>query len=375
MLPLHRSNARLGLDINNVMIVQFLPVVALFVSLGLCLNAEVVGERLGVMARPDGARKTHTKPTPQIGGVAILTGFVIWLIGALLVPGQISSDPLLLAILLTAGGLGIVGFVDDRHEIPPLSRILMLLVFAGAAFALDPQLISPTLNWQSFAPTPIPAWAYLPLMAVTIVGVVNAVNMADGQNGLVGGMFVVWSACLALVSNGTLALMAAMMCALCMVFLFFNLRGKMFLGDCGSYGVTFVIGLMVTLAHARGEVSLETVIVWFFVPVMDCLRLMVTRKLQGRSPFEGGRDHFHHRLMDSIGGRRSAGIYIAAVALSSLCATLAPRFALVFLCVLSGFYFSFARLSEGEGRSRHADADDKKDAKIVSMSGHVRERK
>lgn len=358
------------------MTLQFLPVIAVLVSLTLCLNAGWVGERLGVMARPDGHRKTHAQATPQIGGIAILSGFGVWLIGALLMPEPVAPDPLLLAILLTVSGLGVVGFIDDRHEIPPLSRILMLLVFAGAAFALDPQLISPTLNWQSFTPTHIPMWAYLPLMAVTTVGLVNAVNMADGQNGLVGGMFVVWSACLVLVTNGTLAMMAGMLCALSAVFLFFNLRGKMFLGDCGSYAVTFAIGLMVTLAHAKGQVSLENVIVWFFIPVADCLRLMITRKLQGRSPFDGGRDHFHHRLMASMGPRRSAAIYVAAVALPSFCATLAPRFALVFLCVLCGFYFSFARLSESEARTHQIDgAGEKDDNNVVSMSGHVRERR
>lgn len=354
------------------MILQFLPIAALLVALAVCLNADAIGERLGVMARPDGQRKTHSRPTPQLGGVAILAGFVVWLIGALSFPHEIAPDPLLRSILLAAGGLGMVGFIDDRHEIPPLSRIVLLLAFASTAFALDPELISPTLNWQSFVPTHIPVWAYLPLMAVTMVGIVNAVNMADGQNGLVGGMFVIWTACIALVSSGTLALMAAMLCALCAVFLLFNLPGKMFLGDCGSYGVAFAIGLMVTLAHARGQVSLETVIVWFFVPVADCLRLMITRKLQGRSPFDGGRDHFHHRLMDSMGKRRSAAIYVAAVAASSLCATLAPRFALVFLCVLCGFYFSFARLSEG--LHQVGTAGDTENGNVVSMDGHVRKR-
>jgi len=99
---------------------------------------------------------------------------------------------------------------------------------------------------------------------------------------------------------------------------------------------------------------------------------MITRRLQGRSPFEGGRDHFHHRLIDSLGMRRSAAIYVAAVATSSLCATLAQRFALVFLCVLSGFYFSFARLSEGGSRVRHAgNAKDKNEDNILSMNRHA----
>lgn len=344
----------------------------MILALILCLNARALGEKLCVMARPDGRRKTHSRATPQTGGISILAGFSLWLAGGVIAP-QIVENQLMLTLLIAVGGLGVIGFIDDRHEIPPMPRIMMLLVFAATAFALDPELISQTLNWRSIGNIPISAPVYLVLMAVTSVGLVNAVNMADGQNGLVGGMFVVWTANLMLVTTGTLALMAGMLCALCVVFLAFNLNGKMFLGDCGSYGVTFAIGLMTTLAHARKEVPLETVIVWFFIPVADCLRLMITRKLQGRSPFEGGRDHFHHRLIDAMGPRRSAAAYVAAVAASSFCATLAPRFSLVSLCGLCAFYFSFARLSEPlvAPATQPATAEPNN---VLPMSQHVRER-
>jgi len=326
------------------------------------------------MACPDGRRKTHALPTPQIGGLAILSGFGVWLAGMLVGPG-LMGEPLLLATLLAAGGLGLVGFADDKHEVPPLLRMLLLLVFMGIAFALDPQLITSRLYFHSFGSTPVPIWVYLPLMGLTTIGLVNSVNMADGQNGLVGSMFVTWSACLMLLTSGTMALMAGMLCVLSLIFLVFNLRGRMFLGDCGSYGVTFAIGLMVTLAHARGEVSLETVIVWFFIPVVDCLRVMITRPLQGRGLFEGGRDHFHHRLIDSMGMRLSAFVYIAAVTTSSLFATLAPRFALVCLCVLCGFYFSFARLSEGEADRKAVAPSDEDGRNVVTLSVRAREGK
>jgi len=325
---------------------EFLPLAAILVTLAVSLYARPIGELFGVMAHPDGKRKTHRLATPQVGGLAILSGLGVWLAGALLTPA-LAGEPLLLAVLLAGGGLGLIGFIDDKHEVPPALRMLMLLVFLGVAFGLDPQLISPTLNWHSFEAVHIPVWVYLPLMGLTCIGLVNSVNMADGQNGLVGSMFVVWSACLMILTTGTPALLAGILCALSLIFLVFNLRGKMFLGDCGSYGVTFAIGLLVTLAHAKGQAPLETVIVWFFIPVMDCLRVMITRPMQGRRLFEGGRDHFHHRLIDSMGMRLSAFAYIAAVASSSLFVTLVPRFTLVCLCVLCSFYFSFARFSEG----------------------------
>lgn len=357
------------------MLSEFLPMTAVLVTVAICLNARPIGERFGVMAQPDGRRKTHALPTPQIGGLAILSGFGVWLAGMLIGPG-LAGEPLLLATLLAAGGLGLVGFADDKHEVPPLLRMLLLLVFMGIAFALDPQLITSQLNFHSFGSAAIPVWAYLPLMGLTTIGLVNSVNMADGQNGLVGSMFVVWSACLVLLTDGTVQVMAGMLCALSLVFLAFNLCGKIFLGDCGSYGVTFAIGLMVALAHAKGQLPLETVIVWFFIPVVDCLRVMITRPLQGRGLFEGGRDHFHHRLIDSMGIRLSAIVYIAAVTVSSLFATLAPRFALVCLCVLCGFYFSFARLSEGEVvHGAVAPTHDDEAKKIIALDSRSRKSK
>jgi UDP-GlcNAc:undecaprenyl-phosphate GlcNAc-1-phosphate transferase len=319
--------------------------IAVVAALIICGNADIIGERLHVMAYPDQQRKRHDHPTPQVGGIAILLGLVVWLTSMFCFERS-ADQPLLLAILLCAAGLGVVGFEDDQKDTSPISRILLLLVFAGAAFAIQPQFIAHTLNWSSFIPTPIPLWACLLVMGFAVVGFVNAVNMADGQNGVAGSMYVIWSGCLLFVTKGTSQEIAGVLFVLSAVFLVFNLRGKLFLGDCGSYGVTFVLGLLVTLAHARGEVSLETVIVWFFIPVADCIRLLVSRPIRGVSPFLGDRDHFHHRLEDKMGKNQGLATYAVAIAASSLIATLDPRFALVCLCALSAFYFSFAWLSD-----------------------------
>lgn len=321
-----------------------LLLVAVAIALLVCLNANTIGERLNVMAHPDMHRKRHTRPTPQVGGMAILLGFIAWLAISYYLDGQ-SEQPLLAAMLLCSAGVGLVGFEDDQHETSPLSRILLLLVFMGVAFAVDPRFITQTLNWGSFNPTSIPLWGYLVLMGVTVVGFVNAINMADGQDGVVGSMLIVWSGCLMIVTSGTSAAIATVLLATSIVFLIFNLRGRIFLGDCGSYGVAFALGLLVVLAHAKGEVPLETIVVWFFIPIADCLRLLISRPLRGMSPFHGDRDHFHHRLEDKLGKHQGLAIYAGAVAVSSLGATLDPRFALVCLCALSAFYFSFAWLT------------------------------
>lgn len=308
------------------------------------VNARGIGEWLDVMANPDLERKRHAMTIPQVGGIAILLALGVWLGGTLLFSAH-EDRPLLLTLLFCALGVGLIGLADDQRDTPPLSRTLGLLVFVGIALVIDPNLIAKTFNWGSFDPVPIPLWLYCIVLGLAAVGLVNAVNMADGQDGIVGSMYVVWAGCLMIVEHGTSEVIAGVLLMASVIFLSFNLRGKLFLGDCGSYGVTFAFGLLATLAHARGEISLETLIVWFFVPGMDCLRLLISRPLRKRSPFQGDRDHFHHRLEDKMGKNLSFVTYAAIVALSSLIATLEPKFTLVCLSALSAVYFSFAWLT------------------------------
>jgi UDP-GlcNAc:undecaprenyl-phosphate GlcNAc-1-phosphate transferase len=323
----------------------FLALLSIVTALLICGNAETVGRRLRVMDHPDSERKLHKRPTPLVGGIAVLSGLVLWL-AAMFAVGAAPEPRLFAAILLCAAGVGLVGFVDDQSSTTPLTRILLLLTFLAVAFVADPELIAPWFNWGSFEPTRLPAWLYCLIMGVAAVGVVNAVNMADGQNGLVLGMYVVWSACLFIVAPGVISPIALVLLGTSLVVLMFNLRNRLFLGDCGTYGVTFVFGLLCMYAHARGRLSIEVITVWFFIPVADCLRILVTRLLNGRSPAEGDRDHLHHRLHDKLGPNYGRAAYLGVVALTSVTATLAPHLALLCLTLLSAFYFSFAWLSD-----------------------------
>ncbi len=159
-------------------------------------------------------------------------------------------------------------------------------------------------------------------------------------------MFVIWSLCLFLAGDPLVAPVAAVIAAAAVVVLLFNIRSRLFLGDCGSYGVTFVLGLLALTAYAHGRITIETVTVWFYIPVADCLRLIITRRLEGRSPFAPDTNHFHHRLQGKLGESYGLVAYLACVAATSLIAVLAPRFSLVCLIVLTAIYFSFAFLTD-----------------------------
>lgn len=347
----------------------FLESIAVAAAFLICLSARPIGVWLGVMDHPNLHHKNHTHATPSVGGIGILVPLMLWLTGCL-ASGLLPDTNLLVALLLCASGVGVMGFADDQTPTSPSARILLLLVFLAVAFAVAPSLIADRFNWGSFEPTLLAPWAYCGLMAVAVVGIVNAVNMADGQNGLVTGMFVIWTACLWFVGDETVSAVAGLLFATGLVVFAFNLKGKLFLGNCGSHGVTFVIGLLIMLTHAEGRISVETVTVWLFIPVMDCLRLIAVRVSRGHSPARGDTDHFHHRLQNKLGQNYGLFAYLKTVAATSFVATLSPQFALVAIIVLTAVYFSFASLTVSAS-DRKAESEDleQPDERQVAAAG------
>jgi UDP-GlcNAc:undecaprenyl-phosphate GlcNAc-1-phosphate transferase len=115
--------------------------------------------------------------------------------------------------------------------------------------------------------------------------------------------------------------------------------------------VTFVFGLLILRLHNHWGVMAQTIIIWLFIPIVDCLRLMVTRPLQGQSPFHADRNHFHHRLQRRFGESTGLTIYLGAVAVTSFTATLAPASAPTVLLLLAGIYACLMLLT-GEAAAR-----------------------
>ena len=339
------------------------------VSAVVCLRAGPIGRMLGVLDRPDNGRKRHNRVTPQVGGVAIIAGLLVWA-GTASAAGLTPDAGIIRAIMFCGAGVALVGFADDQNGVSPLARMALLVLFILGAMTLDHDLLVPKIHSLTFARGEIPLWVYSGLIVVAAVGIVNAVNMADGQDGIAAGMLAIWSACLAYSTTGTTRQLAAVLLLLCIVFLIFNLKrkGKVFLGDCGSYGITFIVGLLVILAHARGEVPIETIMVWFFIPVVDCLRLLITRSRRGGSPFRPDCDHFHHRLADRLGKNMGLASYLALVGVSSAVSTILPQWSVICLCVLSGFYFGMSAKREPEIAGAHRSVADLR-GNVISISG------
>jgi UDP-GlcNAc:undecaprenyl-phosphate GlcNAc-1-phosphate transferase len=330
-------------------------IVALLVALAILMNGETVGRLLGVVDHPDNVRKVHARATPLVGGIAIMVPLVLWSLAGFILPSVTQNGYVPLAGVICGSSVAILGFLDDRRPLSPILRLTALLALTALALWIDARLLPSAFHWSSTISTPVAPWLSYLLVAVGMAGFVNAVNMADGQDGCVAGMFAIWSGCMILASGGVTAGLAGMLLATSLAVLAFNLRGKVFLGGAGAYGVTFIFGLLILRLHNHWGVTAETIIVWLFIPIVDCLRLTIMRPLQGHSPFEGDRNHFHHRLQRRFGDNAALAIYLGIVAFTSLTATLAPDFAPVCLVALAGLYAGLL-LATSEAPARAAPA-------------------
>lgn len=335
----------MNLDFNSSCVL----VGALLVELIILLQATYLGGVLRVVDHPDTVRKHHLRATPLVGGLAIMAAVLPWTAICLL-RGQAEHEKFVLAVFLCGAGATLVGYTDDQSATSPSSRILFLFLLSAIALVIAPQLVSVTINWGHFGSIALAPWLSFSLIAVAMAGFVNAVNMADGQNGLVTGMFVIWSVCLAAVSGGLMHSIAQVLLIATGVAFLFNMAGRVFLGGAGTYGVTFVFGILTIQAHNSGAVSAETIAVWFCIPVLDCLRLMITRLRKGLAPSNGDRDHFHHRLQDLVGKSYGLAMYLGAVAGSSFIAVMAPQLSPLCLLLLTALYFSLAWIDSEVGR-------------------------
>jgi UDP-GlcNAc:undecaprenyl-phosphate/decaprenyl-phosphate GlcNAc-1-phosphate transferase len=166
----------------------------------------------------------------------------------------------------------------------------------------------------------------VPFTIICLVGLQNAINMADGMNGLVIGLAAIWTGCLMFYAPDQLQLYLRFMLLGLLILLPFNLRDSLFLGDAGSYSIGATIGLlMIYCSKATGsQLPMLTVVLWLFVPVADCLRVMITRLLSERSPMIGDKNHLHHRLKRRWDASQALVIYLGLVGIPSLVAAKWP---------------------------------------------------
>ena len=249
---------------------------------------------LHILDMPAG-RKVHMTPVPRVGGIAMAGGiFTALLLGA--------RDFAPLAALLT--GIAIllcVGIWDDRRSLGAAPK------FAGQAMAALVVILWGGVSIVSLTFSDrieLPPWIALPLTFFFLLGGTNAFNLADGLDGLAGGMAVLCFCGTALlaytVDNLAIAGIAVVFAGTVIGFLRYNTHpARVFMGDSGSLVLGFAAAVLALLLTQDPQVPLSTALPLLLMgmPIIDTVTVMTERLLAKRSPFKADRRHLHHRLL------------------------------------------------------------------------------
>ena len=295
-----------------------------------------------------GSRKVHSTPIPRVGGLAMLLGVLIAALAA------IQLQPQDLWFLAAACVLVVFGALDDRFDLDYRVKFIGQLVAVGIVVLLgDVQIHTITLADRVM----LPGWVSLPLTVFFLVGVTNAINLADGLDGLAGGTSLLCLCAVALFSGigdqGAVTALALAFAGAVLGFLRFNTYpASVFMGDAGSQLLGFSTGVLSVRAtqSAGSDVSAAIPVLLLALPILDTLSVMVQRIGEGRSPFSADKNHIHHKLLalGFVHHEAVMVIYTVQAALFVLAYFLRYESDLVILCAVTAFFImSIAALQAG----------------------------
>jgi UDP-GlcNAc:undecaprenyl-phosphate GlcNAc-1-phosphate transferase len=323
--------------------------------------------RWGAVSRP-GGRHVHRSVVPRLGGVAIYFAVVLPLGALFFVDSSVAIQVRAHAwmaggLLVGATSMAALGILDDTRGLRAVWKLLAQLVVAAFAFACGFRIEWVTLPVLGNLSMGIFAF---PVTVLWITGIINAVNLIDGLDGLAAGVVLFAALTNFVIANITgsvfIAFVMAAIVGALLGFLLFNFNpARIFMGDSGSYLLGYVLATSVlagaTEQKASTAVSLLVPCLALGVPIFDTLFSMVRRILERRSIFSPDRGHIHHRLLDmGLTHRRavltiyavSAVFSVAAIAISigkdwQIGAALLVSSAVLFALVRAAGYFDYLR--------------------------------
>ncbi len=274
--------------------------VSFFLSAILTPAVILIARRFGLVAMPREDR-WHSKPTALYGGIAIFLGFSVPY-GLLINPGSN-----LMLLLAGSAVFFFIGLFDDILRFSPQGKFIAQLIAVVLLVGLGLKIHIPGFPILSIG-----------LTVFWLVAMANALNILDNMDGLSSGVALVAGLSLAaygyLFNLSEIIAPALLLAGACLGFWIYNFKpAKIFMGDCGSLFLGFVLGALVVVStSSMGDTNASSDVLASFsnmilmlavpvsvliIPIFDTALVSFTRFQSGRSIAQGGRDHTSHRLV------------------------------------------------------------------------------
>lgn len=317
------GTAGVGVPLRELGVVLLTSLVFAYLTTGIVRSLVIRSGHLSDIRERD----VHTVRKPQLGGLAMFTGFLLAVYLAQQLPaltrGFRPITPEMDAVVVASAIIVLVGVIDDLYELDALSKLVGQIAAALAMCLMG-------LKW-SILYLPIGEGTTLILSdaqstiitTLFAVALMNAINFIDGIDGLAAGVGMISGlATLAFAlsilhdQGGAVAayppaIIAAGLVGMCAGFLPHNFSpSRIFMGDTGAMFIGLLLAAASTSASGKINMSLYgtadfiaamsplfVVLASVFIPMLDLVMAVTRRLARGQSPFTADRMHLHHRLL------------------------------------------------------------------------------
>ena len=286
----------------------YLIAASLAIFFSIYLKKQLIAKKLGLVDVPDKKLKNHKKNTPIIGGILfgilsiLILGFSIY-----------SKNILIIKILLLSLTCSIIGIIDDIYTIKASPKFIFTTLILLIFLTIFPELrIKHIIFTDNFFLKNLNFENKLILsIVVTILCyqlLIHAFNMADGHDGIASLIAITWLAYIYFVKTNFEFLIPIITALL--LFMYFNLKSKIFLGDSGNYFLSTLFGSLIIINNNTYKNFLaEEIFILLMLPGIDMLRLFLIRIKNKKNPFSGDRKHLHHFLFKRLKKRKTTFTY------------------------------------------------------------------
>lgn len=256
---------------------------------------------------PD-ARKLQRRPTPVMGGLAVFFGLLIGMCSS-----QLITKDYMFIYLAAMSIMLYTGTIDDILDLSPKLRFAIEIAVVALLMVITSHSVNNFFGlWGVYD---IPIFCAVPLTIVAAVGIINAINLIDGVNGLSTGFCVMACSLFAILfvisNNIPMAIIAISAAGAIIPFFLHNVFGnntRMFIGDGGALVMGIIMSIFIMNILCANSLSSELAekniglipfcLAVLSVPVFDTLRVMSMRIIRGTSPFNADKTHLHHLFID-----------------------------------------------------------------------------
>ena len=289
-----------------------------------------LAKKVGAVDTPKDERRINKTTMPRLGGLAIIAGFIVSIVYLVIILSiekkvNLFEDNMYIKLIgFLIGGLiiGIVCFIDDLKDLPPLVKLAAQMV--SAVIVVSFGLRIENVNIPFFSYVGLPNAFSIILTIGWIIGVTNSINLIDGLDGLSSGIALISCVSMLIIFalNGSPLIAILLITALAGAlsgFLPFNFNpAKTFMGDAGSNFLGYSLSVISIFGVAKTYTLIVIVapLIILGLPVLDTLVAIFRRIIKGKSLkaiMQADKGHLHHKLLKKGFSQREAVLIMYAI--------------------------------------------------------------